>query len=664
MYLADLVLAALMCGLVVNLFTSGRNPSDAWTVVSLIVVVAMVWTIFRQMRRAPTCEECGRRFIQPKKRVEPSCCPHCGREQLGRPQSLRRLNHVFWGLFALLGLLVVGMNVLSSLLASTPIESAGVLGGLTLIGESILALLTIPALIGIGIYRTALKSSKERPCESCGRIIPLEGTAGPKICPRCRLRHLRPAEAKKERAQGFAILLVLFGLGALFVAWPHVGSGGDSWLGILRRILFFVASGFAGLVGFIAVLWILRRRRLKSERATVAMARKSTGRDGEVVKDGPMTVWYSGPDDPVPMLRKQLETASHRFATMTGEAPTEPPHRVLVFHDRAAFVRFHQRVAFGVDLTSFDGFHLGHPCHLATLCAAPTTGRIADPERIFRSLAGYALLDSTWGPGAPAWLQSGFSRAVSNGDDRDTLARLNRKLMAALARDTALGVEVFTMTLNGLTRLARVSREPRQSRKFYQFHYQAWSMLVYLSGDSAAHEPPKPLGAFLRDPRSKRDQESSFREQFGRGFGPFLDDWRHWVLDLGIGAHEPPPDHIRDGLLERVLPIIRDRGAKRCDRIASIRDWASCGVVLGADALIDLLGDPGDIPKEEIAWALSMVSGLDLGDDPQRWQAWWDELPLEWEEPREPAASSAPTCAVEPGAVALDRPSEVGATRD
>ena len=134
------------------------------------------------------------------------------------------------------------------------------------------------------------------------------------------------------------------------------------------------------------------------------------------------------------------------------------------------------------------------------------------------------------------------------------------------------------------------------------------------------------LDAFLHDPRSKTDQENSFQDHFGSSFGPFLDGWRQWVLEQGTGTHDPPPHVIGEGLLNRVLPVIRDRQAKRGDRIVAIREWTHLGFVVGADVLIDLLRDPGDIPREEVIWALAMVSGMARGDDPERWQTWWDEL--------------------------------------
>jgi hypothetical protein len=172
-----------------------------------------------------------------------------------------------------------------------------------------------------------------------------------------------------------------------------------------------------------------------------------------------------------------------------------------------------------------------------------------------------------------------------------------------------------------------------------EFHFQSWSIVEYLCGERAPRDMRPELGAFLRDARSKADPEGSFRQHVGLGFGPLLDGWRPWVLDRGIGAYEPPPDRVRDGLLERVLPAIRDRRAKRGDRLVAIGEWVNAGFVLGADALIGLLREPGDLPKEQILWALCLVSGNAWGDEPDRWQAWWDDLPTSWDEPPEPATA-------------------------
>jgi hypothetical protein len=40
------------------------------------------------------------------------------------------------------------------------------------------------------------------------------------------------------------------------------------------------------------------------------------------------------------------------------------------------------------------------------------------------------------------------------------------------------------------------------------------------------------------------------------------------------------------------------------------------------------------IPRQEVTWALEAISGMAYGDDPDRWAAWWNELPTEIRERR------------------------------
>jgi hypothetical protein len=136
------------------------------------------------------------------------------------------------------------------------------------------------------------------------------------------------------------------------------------------------------------------------------------------------------------------------------------------------------------------------------------------------------------------------------------------------------------------------------------------------------------------------------------------------VLDQEIRAYKPPSAPIRDGLLERVLPVIRDRQARHGDRIAAIREWADLGFVLGADTLVDLLREPGDIPKEEIVWALCMVSGLVWGNDLDRWQAWCHDLSSTGDEPLKCASIASDQLLVRPNSAVSVGPSAAGVADD
>ena len=86
------------------------------------------------------------------------------------------------------------------------------------------------------------------------------------------------------------------------------------------------------------------------------------------------------------------------------------------------------------------------------------------------------------------------------------------------------------------------------------------------------------------------------------------------------------------------------------DRILAIRALGWAGNVLGADALIGLLGAGGEIPKEEIVWSLEAISGMVWGDDLNRWSDWWDGLPQDEREGRGPRSDYG-------GAVSIPSPS-------
>ena len=151
--------------------------------------------------------------------------------------------------------------------------------------------------------------------------------------------------------------------------------------------------------------------------------------------------------------------------------------------------------------------------------------------------------------------------------------------------------------------------------------------MEYLAGELAPENQKTAFRAFVKDKRATAGQEQTFFQHFGFGFGSLLDSWREWVESQGYGYAEPPSARIRDALQNRVLPVIEDPHAPRTDRIQAIQNWRKAGVPIGAATLIDLLRNPGDIPKDEIIWSLSSVSGMAWGDEPDRWQAWLDGLP-------------------------------------
>lgn len=79
--------------------------------------------------------------------------------------------------------------------------------------------------------------------------------------------------------------------------------------------------------------------------------------------------------------------------------------------------------------------------------------------------------------------------------------------------------------------------------------------------------------------------------------------------------------------MERVIRIVEDEGANTLERIQAIREMGKMGYVLGADALIDLLGKDDQVPAKEVVRSLESISGLVLGDNVEKWTHWFDHLP-------------------------------------
>lgn len=629
-YLADLMMGALLCGLVVALFMGGRGGGEASWMFLAIVVVGSMWASFRANRRAPTCEDCGRRFIPPEQEKPRMLaeCPHCGRVQELRAEAIRRWKGISRVLLAaFVGSWGVAAITFAGLLGpATPYQLGLISAGFQV------GLLALLACVGVKVYRGRLERPHARPCEWCGEVIPLKAAAGPSICPQCRLRHLQPEEARRitrnNALKGYWFLALLAFLAAFMLSvdgWRGF-FGPSPWISVLAAAVVIFIGILAALVLLLAAVQMRRRIQLRGERGTLSLARRAAGREGDVIRDGPWTIWDSGPSDPAPKLLEQLDAGIRRLEDLTGGTPIAVPStRVLIFEDREWFLSFHRRIVGSLDLAGVDGMQFAHPVHLITLCTAPAPFRSANPEARLCLLAAYQGVAAAWGPRPPAWLQTGLGRSAAILQP-DRLERLNRKMIAALGRPVDWSTELFTVTFKELTRLRRLGKSTDDVRKFYQFQFQSQSIVEYLTGERAPVDHRVALGDFLRDPRSRTDAEGSFRDHLGLGFAELLDAWRAWVLDQGIGTCTAPPESIRADLEERVMPTIRDRRMRRGNVLLALHDWAGLGYPLGADAVIDRLRDPGEVPKDDITWALAMVSGHPWGDEPDRWQAWWDDL--------------------------------------
>jgi hypothetical protein len=469
-------------------------------------------------------------------------------------------------------------------------------------------------------------------CSECGRKFqPPKKVAGPPVCPACRQKTLAPAQVRKEtvRAQrgGFGAIgcLALVFVGLFYVP---VTSATGPWAVLLLPLAGIGASlGLCLAIGLlIAAPALVRARRMRDVRFARAWAAKVAKTDGEIGEVGPASVWYSGPDDPTPMLVEQEAIARRRLDAWLGPPDEGPrPFRLFVFARRSDMVDFlGQRAS---DLWNLDGVYQPGGRRPAAMTTEVVPFRLGDPARTARSLFVYNTIEAIKGALPAPWLQAGVVGAISS--DSDDLARLDRRMRAALARGSAFGVELFTMPAKARMKLIRRWYEREKYARFQQLQAQSWSLVEYLGGAHATPERRGRFRAFFRELGPRDDIEAAIARHFDRGPAALLDDWRVALLARDPGPHGPPPGPVRDALADRLVPLIVDPGAKLMDRIRAVREMGRVAHAFGSDALIELLrdGDGSAIPREEIIWSLEAIAGLVLGDDPDAWSSWWARLP-------------------------------------
>ena len=625
----DLVMAVLLCGVLAAFFRGRWANARPELLFPVAFAIGLAWFLLRSRRTGPTCSECGNRFFSGNEKLPATHCPHCGEPSTPRRTRSPIRTAIYWILAPAVALFFVAVLILGvdAARSITPLDP-GRLPGMLVIPGGILATAIVIT------WLSSLRSPRpraERMCEACGGLIPAK-PAIPTICPNCRHRKLSHDEMKKEHAKGYRLLALILGVvviaGLAFVAnvvYSMFSKG--NWSALPAILLAAILPLF--FVWKLAQL-LIRSRRISGilgEDAALATARCCAGVDGTVTKLGTSTVWYSGPDDPVPLLCEEIAESHRRVLALLGETDIpDPTLTILCFAERDALLKFYKQIIPNADLSEHMGLFLQQPWSVMMFCTDKVAGRMDTPRSLARSLCSAVLLERVIGALPAPWLQSGITQALAVNWREGALVSLNRRVLSALGGELEWSEDLFTTSVSKMSKvLLRKSAGPG-ARRSEQFGDQAWSIVEFLAGEHAPAARKTAFRAFLKDKQFRSRHGQAFFQHFGFGFGSLLEDWREWVKDQGIGAEITPPPDIREAVENRVLPVIRDQSAPRADRMQAIRNWRQSGTRLGAQTLIDLLRNPGDIPKEEIIWSLRRVSAMTWDDDPDRWQSWWNSL--------------------------------------
>ncbi len=424
-----------------------------------------------------------------------------------------------------------------------------------------------------------------------------------------------------------AVLGVMVGL--LFADAAAAALDVGYWWAVAAAALAVVVGLPVVFVAVFAALFLWQQRRLRSEAYEFARVRKVARSEGAVVRFGGVTAWVAEPDDHPPLLRQALEAARTRFATLLPGFGTEGtvPLRVVCFEAKRDLETYGRRL--GLPLESLEGVYLQRRPRRILAVAEVVPRRPVDPAPTLRSLFAHSVLEQAKGFLLPPWLGQAITDVIARTGDRGELGRLNRKVLASLARagppDEGRLFHVTGWQLVGWLRRGRAFEAHAEVARFLAF---ARSVGEYLAGGLATADRLTRFRAFVTELGRSDAPERVFERHFGYGFRQLLQDWRGAVEALGVGDREPPPAHVRDALLNRVIPLLDDPEADPWEKTRAIREMGSGGHLLGADVLIRVLEDGKASLRCEAAAALEAIAGVAAGEDVGRWWAWWDGLPV------------------------------------
>src|SRR5262249_38584358 len=199
------------------------------------------------------------------------------------------------------------------------------------------------------------------------------------------------------------------------------------------------------------------------------------------------------------VFREQLELSRTRISELWGDAVlVDRSLRIFCFKNKLELDEFFRRRL--LTLHHVDGLFVpGRPRRLIAYISRELT-RPFDQERTLRVLFAYYFLERAKGFLPSPWLNFGVGNTIACGGNHGELARLNRKVLAAVNVGAVLDAPAL-FGLNPRKLLARLKRGDRLADfALYQRHHpQSCSVVEYLSGADAPPGRRLAFVAFLKD---------------------------------------------------------------------------------------------------------------------------------------------------------------------
>lgn len=532
-WLVDLALLAALCALVGVAFTLTTDKELRQGFLTLMCGATVIWYLLNSASFERTCEDCGSIFWLWGRARPVLTCRDCGAPQAKFAVAWGFLTLAFWMMTPVVGFFAIAAWGLALDQTKFARDVQAVLTRF-LAGSVVIETVAITALVGIGLWRERLRRSKNQTCESCG--VELRSPDIETRCPLCARLKRDPRLILREIY--YFVLSSRLGLGLLLLASSSILT--------LAGLAFARGDGLRGAASIVLGelgCWFLARRltarvegfrgllELADEQNTMALARRLAGEPGTLVHEGPTTIWYSGSEDPLAIIREQIAKARQRFETLIGERNLAAPRfRILAFHDRAAYTQLVRMI--GPVWSNIDHRRVVMPPPWSLLCL-----RTDEPEgwpTVVASVALLAFIEQSRQAATPPWVVAGLLRdlqAEARGDDS---TQLNQRMIEAISSGAAWSAELFSLSDTEPFEFQDPPVSPKDERKKRRvelFEDQAWSILEYLLCESSPAPRKTAFQALLTDESPDALSEESLVRHLGVGYSALLEGWRVWVVE-------------------------------------------------------------------------------------------------------------------------------------
>jgi hypothetical protein len=457
--------------------------------------------------------------------------------------------------------------------------------------------------------------SKRERAKLSSRRIPAEQAAS------ARSAGLSIPPAYKQGWSVMTWLLVTAGLLVLMVVWDDFSAQ------VAVESLAFVLLVLVGVCALAVLYGWLVRVAYGAHHFALRRLRQIAGDEGRLHELGRLQVWCAGRSYLEPAIQRSLHEVEQRAEELFGEpVGFNRPTLIAGLDEQSqlnAWFGYHMPVAAVV--------HNVRTANLGLVCEETALRQLANPPAAFRAVVALLLQIQHKRGALPGWVGSLISqRLVGDGDEGRPIAAAARRLRAVLARQPDWNPKKIFLRPERERSDLFLALDTPQARREVQAELDLLAVVSeMLLGDDAPAERRAAALRWLRKLRPKDDPLAAMSRELGLSLDELLAELRQWLAVQGTAAHEPMPPFQQQVLLSFLAPAVPNRSLPLELRWQAVQNIGLCGYVAAAEVLVAEVQDADSMLRREAIAALESLSGELYGDDPTRWQAWWESVPPE-----------------------------------